>query len=228
MSDYGYQDFYDAWMSWAAVAGPDHYLGGPLVEEWQEGSPYQTIFEGLEPEAGFNLHQYNVNDDILSALAGVFSFPPGTTFEHPPGSLDTGYIEDYTIGDEGFIVDHGGFQGSLENLGTALPFVDIYDEGSIAHHLSELYGMDTDPIRASEISALTPEQVSKTKRAHYQPYEESEAEKLVRDRVSEVADVATGSFAASGARQKGLSAAENMYKRGYANILKDIMELQGS
>ena len=107
-----------------------------------------------------------------------------------------------------------------------LPFTNIFDPESIANTLSQIeFGAGYTPsqgIRGAEVRALTPEMVEKTGSAYYEPYESSEREELVDKLGKAVGKVSTGGFAGSGARQAGLSSAEQGYEGGYANILKDI------
>ena len=108
---------------------------------------------------------------------------------------------------------------------SALPFTNVFDPESIANTLSQLGAPAS--LTAAEIKALTPEMIEKTTSAYYEPYEETQRDKLVSKLGEARGKAQTGGFAGSGARTSGLSGAEKLYRGGYENILADIMKMRG-
>jgi len=108
---------------------------------------------------------------------------------------------------------------------SAIEFTDIFDPESIASALSAIGGI-SDSITGGEIRALTPEMLQKTEKAYYDPYEERGRKELVDKLGKGLAKATTGGFAGSGVREKGLSGAEELYRGGYEDLLKDIMGFQ--
>ena len=104
-----------------------------------------------------------------------------------------------------------------EDLYSMLPFVNVFDEHSIASALG---------VQPGTVPALSIEKLAKTKNPYYEPYETSKREELIKKKDVAQAKVPTGGFAGSGAREAGKSAAEKVYDKGYEDLYATIMKMQ--
>jgi len=178
--------------------------------------------------------------NIASNLSGYIEENPLYQYQGVPATvMDAlgnvfGGLEGYEIGLDD-IFGEEGFGDVPETLFTNILSdnifgYDVTDADSIAQGLSAAaFGGDYNPdehIRAAEVRALTPEQLKKTTGAYYEPYETTERGNLIDKLSKEIGKVGTGGFAGSGARASGLSGAEQLYRGGYSDILKDIMKLK--
>ena len=100
---------------------------------------------------------------------------------------------------------------------TALPFVNVFDEQSLASFFD---------VAPGTLRALTPEQLAKTTTAYYDPYIEKKGEDFVAKKGEKLAKAGTGGFAGSGARASGLSGAEQMYGDLYTNLFSQIEKMK--
>ena len=222
MPDFGYQDFYDAF---------EDYLSSTASasQNFLSQNPFQSVnfwanAPGTDTEWDYNFYQYGgMSDDIMGALAGAFQFQPNT--EYAPWST-----QDYAfnIGSEGYWDESDAMwnEASL-NLGTALPFVDIFDPQSIASNLSDIYDIEGEPIRTAEIQALTPDMLAKTTSQYYNPYESAKREELIESRAMDIGKISPEGFAGSGIYSGELGEIKQQYSSGYGKILEDIMNLRG-
>ncbi len=181
----------------------------------------------IEHPAGENLGGSDKQHDFSGFLehSPIGSDPALTSFPwHEQGS-DEWYQTLFDIfatptieGDIGGLVFGDTFE-------SALPFTNVFDPESIANTLSQLGAPAS--LTAAEIKALTPEMIEKTTSAYYEPYEETQRDKLVSKLGEARGKVQTGGFAGSGARTAGLSGAEKLYRGGYENVLADILKMRG-
>ena len=104
-----------------------------------------------------------------------------------------------------------------EDLYSMLPFVNVFDEHSIASALG---------VQPGTVPALNVEQLAKTKNPYYEPYETSKREELIKKKDVAESKVPTGGFAGSGIRESGKSAAEKVYDKGYEDLYATIMKMQ--
>ena len=205
-------------------------VGNDLFDYWfsQGGADPESIssifstIAGMSDYLGQNpLYQYQgVPSTVMDALGNVLGGLEGYQVDY-----DEMFGEDWNVGNIPI--------GLIEGMIPANMFgYDVTDPESIAQALSAVhwgedaaYNPDTH-IRAAEVKALTPEQIAKTTGAYYEPFESAERGELVDKLSKEIGKVKTGGFAGSGARAGGLSGAEQLYRGGYSDILKDIMKLK--
>jgi hypothetical protein len=220
--NYGYQDLLDWLTGW-----DDETFMEDFEYDISEQNPYLSEYQFTQPSGmvGPSFQGYQgIPPDIMNALMGALDF----------GNISQFTLPDYFEGDP-LGISGGEYQMSPDDmdfsLSTALGFTDIFDPESIAHTLSQLGGLtgtgEDAPIRAGEVRALTPEMIEKTGSAYYEPYETSERGELVDKFSKEMMKAPTGGFAGSGTRQAGISSAEQLYRGGYTDILKDIMKMRG-
>lgn len=225
MPDYGgYSDLYDWLTGWN-----DETFNPDFTYDISEQNPYLSEYQFTQPQGqlgpAFQGYQ-GISPEIMNALANAFEFDfTNTEFTLPGGELPpleiSGGEYQMTPGDLDF------------SLSTALGFTDIFDPRSIAYTLSQLgelggeEGSELGPIRAAEVSSLTPEMFEKTESQYYDPYESAERGKLIEGLSSDVSKISPGGFAGSGIYSGKMSGAEKEYEKGYGGVLEDIMGMRG-
>ena len=242
MNDFGYSDYINALLDNFGI-----WDEMPL-SDWGQSNPYMSsayldVLGGSgsqdDPysDFGYDIHQYSgIDSDIMQSLSSAFAFEPGEGY-NPSGASAApiwGVTEEGVIGGgnappyiEGALHTSGNVAYEDLNLVTALPFVNIFDSASIADHLSDIYGLEGEPVRPGEITALTPEMLRKTESKHYDPYERAKRDELTEAKTVQVEGLSPGGFAGSGVYSGGLAEADMMYQEGYQDVIADILEMRG-
>jgi len=223
--------------------------------QFSDGTPYFD-FDLLYNQqwspfsASFPLYGYQgISPEISSALQNVFTFEEGDSLDIESSDFIINAIQEQI---QEQLSDYGPFSnqdlpsfidpsanipsildiGDIDlpgledlDLSSALGITNIFDPESIASTLTQIGDLG-DAVRAAEVTALTPEMLKKTQSQYYDPYEERGRKELVDKLGKGLAKATTGGFAGSGVREKGLSGAEELYRGGYEDLLKDIMGFQ--
>lgn len=178
----------------------DWFGGGQSHPEGQAGA-----VEEFQELYGYDPYDWNPN------LEGIQQMPGGSL------------ADNYAIYMYANMLDAQAPQGWED---TALGFTDIFDPESIALTLSNIGGIQGDPITGAEIRALTPGMIEKTTKGYYDPYETVGRKKLTKQLGENIGKVSSGGFAGSGGYSGDIALARKGYDKGYQSIFEDIIGMQ--
>tara|TARA_R100000458_G_C8270953_1_gene245686 strand:- start:313 stop:1125 length:813 start_codon:yes stop_codon:yes gene_type:complete len=108
-----------------------------------------------------------------------------------------------------------------------LPFVDIFDQKSIAKALTALAGKGAAEIEASDVRALDKEMFDKTKSKYYDPLVENVREDAIFDLAKALSPDTSGGFAGSSAGASRRAQARRGYNKEMRSILSEILKQRG-
>ena len=212
------------------VQGYQYNMGSSIMD---------TLYDVFDQGAsGFGVSDYLDADELRSAMlgeAGTHDVGAWTTQQAMRQGQPIYYETFDDMGNRVMQQQQGEFQGDPtfsfeEEVGGpsgALGFTNIFDKESIAAALTSMGGIDPvtgDPIRASEVTALTPEMIAKTESKYYDPLLESTREQAIYEKSEDLAKDVTGGFAGSTGATGQKAQAKRAYDKEIQSILATILK----
>lgn len=209
------------------IQGYEYNMGSSIMD---------TLSDVFDMEAGgFDITDYFGVED-LSSMGQALQEQAGTMttqvadyeqminsgYYHAPVSRELG---GEFVGDPTF-----SFEEGVDGPSGALAFTNIFDKQSLADTLSAMAGIEPggEPIKASEVTALTPEMIEKTESAYYDPLLESTQEEATFNLADALSRDVSGGFAGGGAGVASKQRAKRAYGKNIQNILSQILKSKAS